>query len=138
LRVVLDTNVLISAFLQPAGKPSRILRLIIQGDMGIVVNAQILAEYNMVASRPIFQLDGDKVLSVLDYLRSVAIWAPSLPVVPNLPDPGDQPFLEAALSTKADFLITGNKKHYPARSCEGVVVVTPAEFLQKLASSVEG
>jgi uncharacterized protein len=138
LRVVLDTNVLISAFLKPASKPSRILRLIIQGDLRIVINDQILAEYMEVASRPIFQLDGDKVLSVLDYLRSVAIRAPSLPIVPNLPDPGDEPFLEAALSTKADFLITGNKKHYPARACKDVTVATPAEFLQKLASSAEG
>ncbi len=138
MRVVLDTNVLISAFLQPASKPSRILRLIIQGDLRIVVNDQILAEYTEVASRPIFQLDGDKVLGVLDYLRSIAMRALSLPIVPTLPDPGDEPFLEAALSTKADFLITGNKKHYPARSCKGVTVVTPAEFLQKLASGAEG
>jgi putative PIN family toxin of toxin-antitoxin system len=130
--------VVISAFLKPGGKPSRVLRLILQGDLEIVINEQILAEYSEVASRPVFQLDTDKVQIVLDYLGSSAIRAPSLPIRPTLPDPGDEPFLEAALSTKADFLITGNKKHYPARSCKGVTVVTPAEFLQELASGAEG
>jgi putative PIN family toxin of toxin-antitoxin system len=130
--------VIISALLKPGSKPSRILRLILQGDLAIVINDHILAEYIEVASRPVFQLDKDKVQIVLDYLGSVAIRAPSLPIRPSLPDPGDEPFLEAALSTKADFLITGNKKHYPARSCKKVAVVTPSEFLQKLSSGAEG
>ena len=137
MRVVLDTNVLISSFLTSAGNPSRILRLILQGDLEIAINEQILAEYTEVASRPIFRLDREKVRIVLDYLRSAAIHAPSLPVVPSLPDHGDEPFLEAVLSTKSDFLITGNKKRYPARLFKNVTVVTPAEFLRKLAASTE-
>jgi putative PIN family toxin of toxin-antitoxin system len=137
LRVVIDTNVVISALLKPASNPSRILRLILQGNLEIAVNEQILAEYTEVASRPIFRLDREKVQIVLDYLRSVAIHAPSLPLLPSLPDPGDEPFLEAALSTKSDFLITGNKKHYPARLCKDITVMTPAEFLHKLSSSTE-
>lgn len=138
MRVVLDTNVVISSFLKPTGNPSRIVRLILQGDLEIAVNEQILAEYSEVASRPIFQLDRDRVQVVLDYLRSVATHAPSLPVRPSLPDPGDEAFLEAALSGGADFLITGNKKHYPAGACREVTVVTPAEFLKSLASFSEG
>jgi putative PIN family toxin of toxin-antitoxin system len=135
LRVVLDTNVVISSFLKPTGNPSRILRLILQGDLQIAINEQILAEYTEVASRPVFQLDRDKTEIVLGYLRSRAIQAPCLPVVPKLPDPSDEALLEAALSTNADFLITGNKKHYPARACKHVTVVTPAEFLKSLDSS---
>jgi putative PIN family toxin of toxin-antitoxin system len=138
LRVVVDTNVVVSSFLKPGSKPSRILRLVLQGNLEIVINDQILAEYTEVTSRPIFQLDRNKVQIVLDYLRSAAIRAPSLAITPRLPDTGDEPFLEAALSTKADFLITGNKKHYPARSCKNVTVVTPAEFLQQLSSGTEG
>jgi putative PIN family toxin of toxin-antitoxin system len=134
LRVVLDTNVVISSFLKPTGNPSRILRLILQGDLEIAINEQILAEYTEVASRPVFQLDRDKTEIVLGYLRSRAIQAPSLPGVPTLPDPSDEAFLEAALSTNADFLITGNKKHYPAGACKDVAVVTPAEFLKSLDS----
>jgi uncharacterized protein len=137
LRVVLDTNVVISSFLKPTGNPSRILRLILQGDLEIAINEQILAEYAEVASRPVFRLNRDKVQVVLDYVRSVAIPAPSLPVRPRLPDPGDEAFLEAAISSGADFLITGNKKHYPSGACKDVAVVTPAEFLKSLDSSSE-
>lgn len=138
MRVVLDTNVVISSFLKPTGNPSRIVRLILQGDLEIAVNEQILAEYSEVAARPIFQLDRDRVQVVLDYLRSVATHAPSLPVRPSLPDPRDEAFLEAALSGGADFLIIGNKKHYPAGACKEVTVATPAEFLKSLASFSEG
>jgi len=134
LRVVLDTNVVISSFLNPTGNPSRIVRLILQGDLEIAINEQILAESVEVASRPIFQLDRDRVQVVLDYLRSVATHAPSLPVRLSLPDPGDEAFLEAALSAGADFLITGNKKLYPSGACKLVTVVTPAEFLNSLDS----
>jgi putative PIN family toxin of toxin-antitoxin system len=137
LRVVLDTNVVTSSFLKPTGNPSRILRLILQGDLEIAINEQILAEYTEVASRPVFQLDRDGVQLVLDYVRSVAIPAPFLPVRPSLPDQGDEAFLEATLSSGADFLITGNKKHYPAGACKDVTVVTPAEFLKNLDSSSE-
>lgn len=137
MRVVLDTNVVISSFLKPTGNPSRILRLILQGDLQIAINEQILAEYTEVASRPVFQLDRDKTEIVLGYLRSRAIQAPCLPVVPKLPDPSDEALLEAALSTNADFLITGNKKHYPSGACKDVAVVTPAEFLKSLDSSSE-
>ena len=134
MRVVLDTNVVISSFLKPTGNPSRIVRLILQGDLEIAINEQILAESVEVASRPIFQLDRDRVQVVLDYLRSVATHAPALPVRPSLPDPGDEAFIEAALSGGVDFLITGNKKHYPAGACKDVTVVTPAEFLNSLDS----
>ena len=132
MRVVLDTNVLVSAFLNPRSNPARILRLIIQGDVLIVLNESILAEYYEVLKRPKFELDIEAVLIVIDYIGSIGIKAPTLAKSITLPDRGDEPFLEAALATQADALITGNIKHFPKKFCRGQKVLSPREFLDSL------
>jgi len=132
LRIVLDTNVLVSAFLNPRSNPARILRLIIQGDVSIVLNESILAEYYEVLKRPKFDLDLEAVLVVIDYIRSIGINAPTLARSITLPDRDDEPFLEAALATQADALITGNIKHFPKKNCKGQKVITPRDFLDSL------
>lgn len=134
MRIVLDTNVLVSAFLKPASDAARVLRLVLQRDLEIVLNDHILAEYIEVLSRPRFGLDQRKVREVLDYLRSVGTVAPAVAASFRLPDPDDEPFLEAAVGGRAQFLVTGNKRHFPGRRCEGVKVVGPKEFFRELGS----
>ena len=132
MRIVLDTNVLVSAFLNPRSSPARILRLVLQGDVLIAINESILAEYHEVLKRPKFKLDLEAVLIVLDYIRSIGIQAPTLARPITLPDPFDEPFLEAAFATQADALITGNIKHFPKKYCKGQKVITPRDFLDSL------
>lgn len=132
MRVVLDTNVLVSALLKPGGKPARILRLILQGQIEILTNEAILSEYTEVLSRPKFHLDPQNVRTILETLRSRGIHAPALPIFLDLADPGDEPFLEAALGAGADALVTGDRKHFPRARCRGQKVMTPDEFLRGL------
>lgn len=132
MKIVLDTNVLVSAFLKPRSKPARIIRLVLQGDIEIVANESILAEYLDVLKRPKFDLNPDKVQTILQIIRSKGINAPALAESFDLPDSSDEPFLEAALSAGADVIITGNKKHFPQKACKGQKVVNPTEFLQLL------
>ena len=134
MRIVLDTNVLVSAFLKPASDAARVLRLVLQRDLDIVLNDHILAEYMEVLSRPRFGLDQRKVREVLDYLRSVGTVAPAVAASFRLPDPDDEPFLEAAVGGRAQFLVTGNKRHFPGRRCKGVKVVGPKELFRELRS----
>ncbi|MEE4359565.1 MAG: putative toxin-antitoxin system toxin component, PIN family [Desulfococcaceae bacterium] len=129
MKVVLDTNVLVSAFLKPRSKPARILRLILQGNIDIVINEYILAEYYEVLIRPKFDLNSVNIETVLSFIRSTGIYAPALPESFQLPDESDTPFLEAALATYADILITGNIRHFPKAFCKNMPVMTPAEFL---------
>jgi putative PIN family toxin of toxin-antitoxin system len=128
----LDTNVLASAFLNPRGNPAKILRLILQGDVSIVFNESILAEYYEVLKRSKFDLDSEAVLIIIDYIRSIGIIAPALARPITLPDHGDETFLEAALATQADALITANIKHFPKKYCQGQKVITPRELLDNL------
>jgi len=129
VKVVLDTNVVVSGLLKPRSTPSRILRLILQGDMDIIINEHILAEYHEVLQRKKFSFNQKDIDRIIEIFRSYGIRAPDLLHTPRLPDPGDEPFLEAAISMQADALITGNKKHFPRRSCKGVSVMSPSEFL---------
>ena len=133
MQIVLDTNVLVSAFLNPRSNAARILRLIIQGDISIVVNEPILTEYFEVLKRPKFELNPEDVQIVFDYIRSIGIHAPTLGKSISLPDRDDEPFLEAALATRADVLVTGNIKHFPQKYCKGQKIMTPREFLDELA-----
>ena len=133
MQIVLDTNVLVSAFLNPRSNAARILRLIIQGDISIVVNEPILTEYFEVLKRPKFELNPEDVQIVFDYNRSIGIHAPTLGKSISLPDRDDEPFLEAALATRADVSVTGNIKHFPQKYCKGQKIMTPREFLDELA-----
>lgn len=132
MKIVLDTNVLVSAFIKPQSNAAKILRLVLQGDVHIIVNEYILTEYYEVLARPKFDLKFDKVQTILELIRSKSIKAPALAKSFHLPDCSDEPFLEAALAGHAHVLITGNKKHFPKKSCKGQKVVTPQEFLSEL------
>jgi putative PIN family toxin of toxin-antitoxin system len=133
LKVVVDTNVLVSAFLKPDSKPAKILQLVLQGDLEIVVNEQILHEYEDVLSRPKFDLPASKVSTIVGLIRSRGMRAPALAETFQLPDESDEPFLEAALATDADALVTGNKRHFPKGACKGQRVVSPAELMSNLS-----
>ena len=135
VKIVLDTNVLVSAFLNPYGKPARILRLILQGEIEMIVDERILDEYEAVLLRPVFGLHRRDVMTVLDVLRSISIQALAYSGKVELPDEGDEPFLEVALSGMADAIVTGNSRHFPARRCKGVKILSPEEFLRFLAES---
>lgn len=132
MKIVLDTNILISAFLKPQSNSARILRLILQGNLSIVVNEYILADYYEVLARPKFDLSFDKVNIVAEFIRTRGIKALALAESFSLPDRSDVPFLEAALATRADALITGNKKHFPSKSCKGRTVISTREFISEL------
>ena len=90
---------------------------------------RIAAEYRQVLARERFGFDPEAVGHLLDYLFSegIAIVARPLPAI--VPDPGDQPFWEAAVEAAAP-LITGNLKHFPTDVCTDIEVLAPATFIK--------
>jgi len=128
LKIVLDTNVLVSALLSPAGTPAKILKECLQGRIQLCLTPEILTEYREVCSRKKLQLNQSLVNDIFQQLEIDGAFA--LPAFLNvkLPDPNDLFLLEAAVGAEADFLVTGNVKDFPATLRCGVAVVTPAEF----------
>lgn len=130
MKVVLDTNVLVSGLLNPHGTPGQIVRTVSSGALVVCYDARILAEYRGVLLREKFAFPELYVNALIDQIRADGILAASKPLASPLPDPQDEPFLEVALGAKADFLITGNLKDFPAKTRHGVSVVSPQDFIR--------
>ncbi len=129
MRIVLDTNVIVSALLSPFGSPARILDLILAGDLIPVFDDRILAEYRQVLARERFGFDSGDVADLLRYLEAEGEHVTARPAAVTLPDADDLPFLEVARTARVDSLVTGNVRHYPTDLCQGVTVLPPAAFL---------
>ena len=130
MRVVLDTNVLVSGLLSPFGPPGEIVRLVSAGALILCFDARILLEYRGVLARPRFGFASAAVAALLELVQSAGWLVAPEPLPRRLPDPDDEPFLEAALAARARCLITGNLKHYPARRRQGMRVLSPAALLE--------
>jgi putative PIN family toxin of toxin-antitoxin system len=139
MKIVLDTNVVVSGLLQARGNPAQVLALVLSGAVRICHDERILAEYAEVLARPRFKFDPKRVREVLSKIETdgLALDASGESNL-DLPDPDDEPFLAVALAASADFLVTGNLADYPPDKRRGCAVVSPAAFMtewQRMASN---
>src|SRR5262245_52501868 len=132
MRVVLDTNVLVSGLLSAAGPPGWILEAVLAGELELAFDGAIRQEYEEVLRRAEFQFPAarvDDILTAFDQFGFVVTAAAPWPV--PLPDRDDEPFLAVAAASTS-VLVTGNLRHFPLRARRGVVVLTPRELMDAL------
>ena len=129
MKIVLDTNVLVSGLLTPFGTSGEIVRMISAGILVLLYDSRILLEYQEVLHRPKFHFNKEHIDSLLDYIEKSGQAVPGSPLKNPLPDPDDEPFLEIAIAGRAECVITGNKSHYPRQSREGIKILSPSEFI---------
>lgn len=128
IRVVLDTNVIVSGLLASDGIPAAILDLTLQSKVRAAFSQPTLAEMERILRRPRFDFEPRKVGSFLTLFKSRAkLVSPSRTLDVCRKDPSDNRFLECAEAAKAEFLITGNQAHFPPRY-RNIVVVSPRGF----------
>ena len=103
------------------------------GSVSICFDERILSEYRIVLARSKFDFDAARVAVLLEFLE--AIGEPVLPPPLNLSlrDPSDEAFVEVAVASAADFLVTGNLKHFPAERLRGVRAISPRALCDVLA-----
>jgi putative PIN family toxin of toxin-antitoxin system len=137
IRVVVDTNVLVSALIAPAGNEALILLAVQQGLVKLSFSEEILPEYAEVLVRPKFAFPPHEIQALIAMLRSQgeAVRDPQ-PLASSLPDPGDDKFLAWAKSAGVDFIVTGNKRHFPQRACGAIRVVNGAELLDRITLEI--
>ncbi len=135
MRVVLDTNILVSGLLSAFGPPGEIVQLITTRAVRVCYDARILGEYRQVLLRPVFPFSRVRVEYLLDQIQADGDPVEALPLSRRLPDPDDEVFLAVALAGKFSCLPTGNLKHYPKRNRQGVRVVSPRDFLELYRST---
>ena len=129
MRVVVDTNVLVSGLLSPFGAPGIIVGLIAAGRLELCYDARILTEYTDVLRRPVFPFEDEQIRALLAQIRAGGELCSCQPLANPLPDPDDEPFLGVALWSMAEFLVTGNLRHFAPACRQSVRVVSPREFL---------
>jgi len=123
-RVVIDTNVLVSALMTPSGNPAKVHKMFLAEELTLVYSEEILAEYEDVLFRPRLRIPTDDADIVLEAIRQYGDLVAPDPSTDSMPDEDDRIFYDAAKCT-GSYLVTGNTRHYPSES----FILTPTEFL---------
>jgi uncharacterized protein len=129
LKVVIDTNVVVSGLLRAEGVPATILGAIGAGQLQICYDNRIINEYREVLHRRHFAFDPIEVDKFVNLLEDSGFPVICEPLGVAFPDPDDAMFIETALASDAVCVVTGNTKHFPPDLCRGVTVITPRRFL---------
>lgn len=132
MKIVLDINVLISGMLNAYGPPGRFIDFLRTDVLQLVVDDRILAEYTDVIRRDYFSkyFSRSDREDIIDFLSKNSHYSSSSVIVHDMPDEGDAPFLEIAITEDVP-LITGNLKHFPEKLRKGCIVLSPAQFLRR-------
>jgi uncharacterized protein len=135
VRAVFDTKVVACAsFWQ--GAPFFCLAAWAQGRCGAAVSPALLVEYHETIEELRREYPRRPFVAWADALTESAILVfPADRASGATPDPGDEMILECALAAEADYIVSGDKKHLlPLRHFRDIPIVSPSEFLQRLAT----
>jgi putative PIN family toxin of toxin-antitoxin system len=136
IRVVVDTNIVVSALLQPLGPPAQVLFLAINGSIQLCISGTVYGEYEEVIRRPRLRRDENVITATLHTIREKALWVRPTESIRACADPDDDIFLECAQAARAAYLVTGNIKDFPA-SWLDTKIVTARSFLEIMSSETE-
>lgn len=129
IRVVLDTNVFVSAFLLP-GRLNRVVDLVLKKAFVWLISRDILEEYAAVASRPLYRLTEEELEALLYQVKERAEWVVVRSKVSVIKqDPADDKFLACAIDGRADRIVTGDRHLLRVKEFRGIRIILPAEFL---------
>jgi putative PIN family toxin of toxin-antitoxin system len=137
-KVVLDTNVIVSAFLKPESNPALILSFFSEGYLTVCLSEEILLEYSEVLKREkLRKLDQVSINKFLSMMGKKALTVkPRVSVNTVALDPADNKLLECALESEADYLITGNTRHFPFKKIQETQIISPRDFIDLLGEAI--
>ena len=132
LRLVVDTNVVVSAALKPEGLQRTVVLLAMTKPAHWYVSPAILEEYALVISRSELKIPRNLRQQLMQLVKNrTRIITPSrLSQVTS--DPADNIFIECADAARADYLVTGNRRHFP-KFWKNTKIISSSEFLAAIA-----
>jgi hypothetical protein len=134
LKVIFDTNVIVSAALYEKSLPALLLSLGLEDKISFFVSPALLNEYEIVLKRPRFKLGHREIAELMGKIhRKASIVTPAKRLKIIKADEPDNRVLECAMKANADFIITGNKRHFPFEEFKGSKIVTPREFINSIS-----
>jgi hypothetical protein len=134
MRVILDTNILLSGILSPLGAPAKLLYAWERKIFTLVACDALIAEFRDVAGRPFFRarLRASVAELLAAGLRDFSFYCRDLPPGPIAPDPKDSYLLAMAEAGQADLLVTGDKELLSLRRHKSTRIITPAAMIEIL------
>lgn len=132
LRVVVDTNILVSAALRPDGLQRTVLILAMTRPARWYVSDPILEEYDFVLGRPVLRIPAAGRRQLMQLIRNQALLVRPKYKLEVTSDPDDNMFVECADAARADYLITGNLRHFPP-FWKNTKVISSREFVSLAA-----
>lgn len=143
IRVVIDTNPLVAAFINPRGYPARIISAWREGEFQIIVSPTILKEYERVFFFPdirkMSKLGDAEIYDLLALLTANTIVVPGvldLRVVKQ--DPSDDKFFIAAVEGNSEYIITKEQRWKKLKTYRGIRIVSPSKFYEILKKRRKG
>ncbi len=132
MKIVLDTNVVVSGFLWN-GKPSELLERLDSGEAELLLSVGILEEIERVFEdkklKPMIEKSGQSVEAIMNKIYSMAnIINPRMKLDVVQADPADNKVIECALEGKADYIVSGDKHLLNLREYKGIKIVKAAEM----------
>ncbi|MDR1908413.1 MAG: putative toxin-antitoxin system toxin component, PIN family [Spirochaetaceae bacterium] len=124
MKIVLDTNIIISAFINPKGIPGEILSLVLTKKITVCYDNNILSEYTEILKKSKFNFDTVLVDDFLNFIKESGEYIIAEPQKIKFEDKDDKAFYDVYKSSGADYIITGNKRHFPQEKH----IINPREY----------
>ena len=128
LRLVIDTNVVVSAAIKPTGLQRTVLLLAITKPARLYVSRPIMEEYTDVLARPELKIRKGLRQQLVQLIKNHSYVVAPTRRLEVTGDPDDNIFLECADAARADYLVTGNQRHFP-RFWKKTKIITAREFI---------
>ena len=140
IQIVLDTNVIISAILNPDGSPGKILDQVFDQEVSLCLSPPQIAEIRRVLRYPkivdsikqkgrTVELEEEQIDKIVEIAR---VTTGQVTIKPIATDPDDDRMLECAIEANADYIISGDKHLKALGNFQGVPILTPRAFLDML------
>jgi putative PIN family toxin of toxin-antitoxin system len=139
VRIVLDTNVLVSALITKGTPPDLLYQAWSAGWFDLITSELQLAELTRVLAYPKLRayVRRDEAGVLLDTIRSVADVVEELPEAVLSSDPDDNAILATAIAGQADLIVTGDRSHLlDLKKVRGIMIITPRQALARLPGKV--
>ena len=125
MKVVIDTNVIVSGLMNANGTPAKILSLVLNGKIKVLYDNRIVFEYIEVLSRKEFGFNAEIVNNMIDYIKHEGEFINADNSRVSFTDESDKKFYEVYKSGEAQYMITGNIRHFP----KDKAIMSPKDFL---------
>jgi len=137
IRVVIDTNVVVSALISHHGPNARVLDLVLADEIRPCVSEAVLKEYRVVLSRPKFRgLNPLHIDALIDLLAKVSLKVTPIATLQVSRDEPDNRVYECADAAQAHYIVTGNRKHF-ATPYKSIKIVNARELLDIVSETNE-